>query len=86
MFSEIYYDKGWNAYVDGKPMPHFRANYVLRAMRIPSGKHTVEFKFEPSTYYTGEKISLAGSVLLLLLFAGGVFMELRKHPSGKKNV
>lgn len=86
VFSEIYYDKGWNAYVDGKLVPHLRANYVLRAMRIPAGKHTVEFKFEPSTYYTGEKISLAGSVLLLLLFAGGVFMELRKHPSEKKNV
>ena len=78
VFSEIYYEKGWNAFIDGKPAPHFRTNYVLRAMRIPAGKHIIEFKFEPKVYYTGEKISLAGSVLLLLLFAAGVFVEVKK--------
>ncbi len=84
VFSEIYYDKGWNAYIDGKPVPHLRANYVLRAMKIPAGNHTIEFKFEPKTYYTGEKIALAGSVLVLLIFVGGVFMELRNSGSNDK--
>lgn len=76
VFSEIYYEKGWNAYVDGKLTPHFRANYVLRGMIIPSGSHTVEFKFEPSVYYTGEKIALACSILLFLLPALIFFREI----------
>lgn len=83
VLSEIYYDKGWNAYVDGKPVPHFRVNYVLRAMRIPAGNHKVEFRFEPTVYITGERIALAGSIILLLLFAGISFRELK--VSGKEN-
>jgi hypothetical protein len=77
IFSEIYYDKGWNAYVDGELKPHFRANYVLRGMQIPAGNHVVEFKFEPSTYKTGETVSLASSVILLLLLAFVSFKELK---------
>jgi hypothetical protein len=83
VFSEIYYDKGWNAYIDGQPAQHFRVNYVLRAMRIPAGSHKVEFRFEPKVYATGEKVSLAGSVILILLFAGVAFREL-KSDGGKK--
>jgi hypothetical protein len=81
VFSEIYYDKGWNAYVDGKLMPHIRVNYVLRGMRIPAGDHKIEFKFEPTVYATGEKISLASSALLILIFAGVVFLEIKKKEN-----
>ncbi|MDQ3050538.1 MAG: YfhO family protein [Bacteroidota bacterium] len=77
VLSEIYYDKGWNAYLDGKPVPHFRANYVLRAMRVPAGEHKIEYKFEPEVYRTGERIALAGSIILILLFAGVVYRELK---------
>jgi hypothetical protein len=77
IFSEIYYDKGWNAYVDGKLSPHFRANYVLRGMQIPKGNHSIEFKFEPSIYKTGETISLASSIILLLLLAFVSFKEIK---------
>jgi hypothetical protein len=67
IFSEIYYDKGWNAYVNGELKPHFRANFVLRGMKIPAGNHTVEFKFEPISYHTGETVAYASSIILLLL-------------------
>lgn len=74
VFSEIYYKDGWNAYVDGQLKPHFSGDWVLRAMRIPAGKHTVEFKFEPEKYFTGEKISLISSILLFIAIIGSLFM------------
>ena len=77
IFSEIYYNKGWNAYIDGVLKPHFRANYVLRGLQIPKGNHIIEFKFEPSTYKTGERVSLASSIILLLLLAFVSFKELK---------
>jgi hypothetical protein len=70
VFSEIYYDKGWTAYIDGKAIPHFRANYVLRAMILPAGEHDLVFEFKPRSYYLGEKVSLISSLLLLILLAG----------------
>ena len=76
IFSEIYYDKGWNAYIDGEKKSHFRANYVLRGMKIPSGNHIVEFKFEPLTYKIGETISLTSSIILLLLLSFACYKEL----------
>jgi len=77
IFSEIYYDKGWNAYVDGELKPHFRANYVLRGMQIPAGKHVVEFKFEPDVYHVSERIALASSIVLLLLLGFVSYKELK---------
>jgi len=85
VFSEIYYDKGWNAYIDGKLVPYFRANYVLRAMIVPAGNHTIEYKFEPKIYKTGEKISYASSILLVLLALGGIgLMAKRKRETSTK--
>ncbi len=75
VFSEIWYgpDKGWQAYVDDKPVEHIRANYVLRGMIIPSGKHKITFEFKPKSYYLGETISLICSGLLLLMLAFVIF-------------
>lgn len=85
VFSEIYYAKGWNAYIDGKVSPYFRANYVLRAMIVPAGKHTIEFRFEPKVYFTGEKIAFASSMLLVLLAIGSVgFMVFGKSKDEPK--
>ncbi len=78
VFSEIYYKDGWNAYVDGKPAPHFSADWVLRAMRVPAGKHTIEFKFEPTRYFTAEKISIASCLLLFGFIGGSLFMVFKK--------
>ncbi|MGC6470074.1 MAG: YfhO family protein [Flavobacteriales bacterium] len=77
VFSEIYYDKGWNAYLDGVLVPHVKANYVLRAMSVPAGNHTIEFKFEPSTFYTGERVSLASSVALLIFLIFALYREVK---------
>ncbi len=81
VFSEIYYDKGWNMYVDGVQKPYFRANYVLRAAQLPAGNHKVEFKFEPKSYYMGEKISLAGSILLLAFLGFGFYTDNKKKKA-----
>ncbi|MFN2430067.1 MAG: YfhO family protein, partial [Cryomorphaceae bacterium] len=78
IFSEIYYDAGWQAYVDGEPAPHFRANYVLRGMILPAGEHAIEFKFEPQTYAVASTISTIAQVLLILLLGWFVFTSLRK--------
>lgn len=81
VFSEIYYPEGWQAYIDGEEVDHFRANYVLRAMMLPKGEHVIEFKFEPSTYHTGNKINLIASILLLLMIGGAVVWEIRKRKN-----
>jgi len=78
VFSDIYYPKGWNAFVDGNKAEHFCANYVLRAMMLPEGKHEVEFRFEPKSYFTGNKISLASSLLLLFMIIGLAYFEIKK--------
>jgi hypothetical protein len=82
VFSEIYYrgDTDWNAYVDGKKTPHLRADYVLRAMRIPAGQHKIEFRFEPPTVALGNTIDLIANLLLLVLLGLGVFQLIRSAP------
>ena len=81
VFSEIYYEKGWNAYLDGQKTDHIRVNYLLRGMKIPAGKHEVSFRFEPANYFLGEKIAGVSSILLLLLVAGNLFMAYKKNKA-----
>lgn len=68
VFSEVYYEKGWNAYINGALVPHIRANYLLRALPIPEGFTKIEFKFEPAVVKTGSMIALISAVLFILLF------------------
>ncbi len=77
VFSEIYYEKGWNAYINNEIVPHFRVNYVLRAMMIPAGTTKVEFKFEPSSYATGETVAYTSSIVLLLLLGFVSYREFK---------
>ena len=79
VFSEIFYSKGWNAYINGEPAPHIRANYVLRAMVVPAGEHEIEFRFEPATYARGERIALFSSIGIVLLVLGVVALHVREH-------
>jgi hypothetical protein len=75
VFSEVWYDKGWKAFVDGNEIPILRANYVLRAAQLPGGNHKVEFKFEPQSYYMGENISLVASIILVLALGFAIWRE-----------
>ncbi|MFZ6010605.1 MAG: YfhO family protein [Bacteroidota bacterium] len=81
VFSEIYYAEGWKALIDGQEAPILRADYILRALVIPAGDHSIEFKFEPDAYHVGNKITMASSWLMLLLLLGSVGWSLRKEKS-----
>lgn len=81
VFSEIYYEKGWKATIDGQPAPHFRCDYILRGMKVPAGKHTIEFKFEPEVVAKGESISLMASIILyggIVIIGGLGFVKSKK--------
>ncbi|WP_019669561.1 YfhO family protein [Eudoraea adriatica] len=85
VFSEMYYPVDWKAYIDGKLVDHIKVNYVLRALHIPAGSHTVELKFEPKVIETGSKITLASSILMIILFLGGGVVSIfrwRKKEEG----
>jgi hypothetical protein len=81
LFSEIYYPKGWKVTVDGVAGEYFRANYLLRAMVVPAGAHTIEFSFEPEVISQGSTLSLISFILLLLVLLGGFYREYRKRTS-----
>ncbi|GIQ58295.1 membrane protein [Flavobacterium collinsii] len=85
VFSEIYYKDGWNAYIDGQLTDHFPVDYVLRAMEIPGGEHTIEFKFEPQVVKTGSLITLASSIGMFLLLIGGVYFEKFFRKNSQRN-
>ena len=79
VFSEIYYNdtKGWNAYINGEKVPHARVNYVLRALKVPSGRSEIEFRFEPSAYSISSTIAMISSILVVLLLGFAVYGEWR---------
>ncbi|MDR0894837.1 MAG: YfhO family protein [Prevotellaceae bacterium] len=84
LFSEIYYPDGWTATIDGEPTSIARADYILRALYIPAGKHTVEMRFDPKSLHVTEGIAYGGWILLLMgviAFAGLCYQSLRKGSS-----
>jgi hypothetical protein len=82
VFSEVYYPEGWQAYIDGEPKEHIQVDYTLRGLQIPAGKHTIEFKFEPSVIATGSRISLAGHIIFILIIGFGIFKYVKSSKSG----
>jgi uncharacterized membrane protein YfhO len=81
VFSEIYYEHGWKATIDGKETPIYRVNYTLRGLEIPKGKHNIEFKFEPQVVKTGSTIALFSSIGMLLVVIGGVYFNRKRNTS-----
>ncbi len=88
VFSDIWYgpNKGWQAYIDGKPVDHIRVNYILRGMRIPSGKHSIVFEFKPKSYFMGNNISMISSLLLLGLLGFVIFDQVKKSELFKRTI
>ena len=84
VFSEIYYPKGWNAYVDGKRTDYCKVNYLLRGLSVPAGKHTVKFVFEPASVKKGRSITFLTSILIAIIFIGGIYMHYRERQSRQK--
>lgn len=84
VFSEMYYKNGWNAYIDGRETEYFKVNYVLRALKIPSGAHTIAFKFEPNVVKQGSTITLASTILLGLVIIRGLGFSFWESKKGKK--
>ncbi|EPR67886.1 YfhO family protein [Cyclobacterium qasimii] len=76
VFSEIYYPKGWKAFIDGQETPILRVNYLLRGLMLPEGEHQVEMRFEPTAYYRWELLSVIVQYLVVLSLLFAVFKNL----------
>lgn len=81
IFSDIYYEDGWNAYIDGEEVEHFRANYVLRGLQVPSGNHMITFKFEPQSVAVGMTVNTIFSLFVLFGLVFILFKELMQKKS-----
>ncbi|HET7898225.1 MAG TPA: YfhO family protein, partial [Flavisolibacter sp.] len=79
VFSEVYYDKGWKAFIDGKETPIIRTNYVLRGLQVPAGKHVIKFDFHPASFYTGQTLAQIASALIILALLAAVFHLYRSY-------
>ncbi|MEQ1554760.1 MAG: YfhO family protein [Ferruginibacter sp.] len=82
VFSEVYYPKGWKAYIDDKETPIAKVNYILRGLSLPAGNHKIRFEFKSDSYIWGNRLSLISGVLSFILLFGGVFFLYKKY---KKN-
>lgn len=83
VFSEIYYPKGWKVLVDDKEVPYIKADYLLRAVHVPAGNHTVKMIFAPDVIAKGKLISMICFGLFLLLSLGGIYFLYRKKDENK---
>jgi hypothetical protein len=84
VFSEIYYEQGWKAFIDGEKADFAQANYVLRAMNIPAGEHKIEFKFEPQSYLKGRWVNLVASMILIAMLIGLLAFEAKRNFISKE--
>jgi hypothetical protein len=78
-FSDIYYAKGWHAFIDGEEVDHFRLNYVLRGLKVPAGKHAITFEYDPATYKLGKTLSATFGSLIYLLVALTLFFGIKNE-------
>jgi len=84
VFSEVYYEKGWNVFLDGTKTDYLRVDYLLRGMPVPAGEHTIEFRFEPHSYELGNTITAWSSILVYLALIAAIVVEWRKRSKPVK--
>lgn len=85
VFSQIYYPAGWKAFVDGNETPIIQADYILRALVVPAGSHTIEFRFEPNSFRYGQIVSILGSLLIIGLIVAAVIVYRKKGVNNLQN-
>ncbi|MBO4753045.1 MAG: YfhO family protein [Bacteroidales bacterium] len=78
VFSEIYYNKGWKAIIDGQPADYYRVNYMLRALNVPAGNHHIRFEFRPESVEKGNRLSMFFVVLMYLVILGCIGLGLKE--------
>lgn len=79
VFSEVYYPRGWNAFIDGKKVEYLKVNYALRGLAVPGGQHTIEFRFEPESVALSNTLLLVASILTFALLIAAIAMEVRRN-------
>ena len=79
IFSEIYYPHGWKATIDGKAVEHFRADYLLRGLSVPAGRHSIRFVFDPDSVRKGDALALPFIILMYLAVALILGVALFRH-------
>ena len=82
LFSEVYYQPGWKAFIDGKQVEHFRANWILRGLEIPAGSHEIEFRHEPDTFWCLVRFCSYASYLFVIVFIGILAVCLFRDKEG----
>ncbi|HOH46641.1 MAG TPA: YfhO family protein, partial [Candidatus Cloacimonadota bacterium] len=83
VLSEVYYPAGWKAILDGKEIPIYATNYILRGLKIPSGEHKLELVFAPDTYKQSLTLSMLGILLTILAVVGGGLLNYKKRLTPK---
>jgi hypothetical protein len=83
VFSEIWYNRGWKAYIDDTETPILRTNYALRGLAVPPGQHTIRFVFHPNSYYLGQMVQRVSGILTLLLLISMIYIKLIYSPKPK---
>ena len=82
VFSEIFYEDGWKAFIDDKEVPVSRVNYILRGIEVPAGEHDIRFEFNLDSYSQSSTMALLGSLLILVLLAAGIIVGIKKNKVG----